>query len=345
VDEKNRNRLILLSLVLVGTILRFHNIASVWFGFDEAETLNLGQAHWFTFERITWVREMNMVGYYALVRLWLNLNPDLSHSTLTFVRTLSALFSIATIPTLYALGKKLFNENVGLLAAGLLAINAFHIKHAQNARSYSLFVFLVTLATLLLVDNITKPHPKWVAYTCIWVFAVYVHVFAFLFLAAHLIVMMYVGLRPRIGQLACLFATIMPMGLWTVFHHRGQPLDWVQPTTVRSVAELFSIFVGNDGFILLFIVVAAVIVAHVLRPREEQTSVKLVLAWAMAPVALAILASFVQPCFVPRFLIPCLPATTLLTAASIERIKALYAVILLALIIFGMLNGAQPIGA
>jgi Dolichyl-phosphate-mannose-protein mannosyltransferase len=159
VDKQNRNRLILLSLVLVGTILRFHDIASAWFGFDEAATLNLGQAHWFTFERIMWVREMNMVGYYALVRLWLNLNPDLSHSTLTFVRTLSALFSIATIPTLYALGKKLFNENVGLLAAGLLAINAFHIKHAQNARSYSLFVFLVTLATLLLVDNIKNPHP------------------------------------------------------------------------------------------------------------------------------------------------------------------------------------------
>ncbi len=341
----------LLPIILVGTALRFYGIQSGWYGFDETVTLNLGQASWWTFQCIMWVREMNMVGYYALVRLWLNLNPDLSHGTMAFVRCLSALFSIATIPILYALGKKLFNENVGLLSAGLLAINQFHIKHGQHARSYSLFVFLVTLATLLLVNNIKSANPKWNAYICLWVLAVYVHVFAFFFLAAHLMWMAYAGLQPKMTQLACLFVGIAPMALWTVTH-RGLPLNAVPPTTARSVAGLFAILVGDDGFFLLFLAVLAVLLPSfvvMIRRTDDKGSnlagIKLLLVWALAPVALAILASFIQPCFLPRYLIPCLPATTLLTAASIERFKIVPAVVLLALIVFGMLMGTQSIGA
>ena len=336
-----RNRLIMLSIILIGTALRFYGIQSGWHGFDEMVTLNLGQADWTTFRRIIWIREMNMVGYYALVRLWLNLDPDVSHSTMTFVRCLSALFSVATIPTLYVLGKKLFNENVGLLAAGLLAINQFHIKYAQNARSYALFVFLVTLATLVLVNNLKTINPRWNGYAGVWILAVYIHVFAFFFLAAHLIWMIYAGLRPKVTQLAWLFGGIMPMALWTLMH-RG--LLGVPPTTVSGVAGLFAILVGDDGPFLLFLAVLAML-PMIVFPAKDGWSVKLLLDWALAPVMLAILASFIQPCFLPRYLIPCLPATTLLTAAGIERLKILPAVVLMALIVFGMLMGTRSIGA
>lgn len=339
IENLNRNRLILLSIILVASALRFYGIhESVYFTFDESLTMSFCEAQWHSFWHIMWTREMNMVAYYLIVRPWISIGRQVA-----FVRGLSALFSIATIPVLYALGRKLFNENVGLLAAGLLTINAFHIKYAQNARSYSMFVFLVTLATLLLVNNIKNENPKWNAYTCVWVLTVYTHVFAFWFLAAHLIVMMCTGLRPKVKQLACLFVGIAPMALWTA-SHRGLPLTWVHPTTGQKVAELFEILAGNDGFFLLFITVVAM-VASVTRPREEQTGVTLLLIWAFAPVVLTILASCIQPCFMPRFLIPCLPATTLLTAASIERFKPLPAVVLLALIVFGMLMGTQPIGA
>ena len=338
-----RDRWILLSLVVLGTVLRLHGIGSLWLGFDENVTLNLGQAAWFTFYRVMQVREMNMVGYYALVRLWLKFDPDPSRNMVTFVRCLSVLFSVATIPTLCALGKKLFNENVGLLAAALLTINAFHIKHAQNARSYSLFVFLVTLATLLLVNNIENPNPKWGAYTCVWVLTAYIHVFAFLFLAAHLIAMIYIGVRPKITQLAWVFAGVAPMALWTATHRSVPTLNWVQPTTAASVADLFAIFVGNDGLFLLGMAVAAIIAAVITQPNKQ--SVRLLVIWALAPVALAIVGSLIQPCFVPRFLIPCLPATTVLVAAGIERLKPLHAAVLLAFIVFGMLMGTQPIGA
>jgi len=210
---------------------------------------------------------------------------------------------------------------------------------------------LVTLATLLLVNNIKSANPKWNAYICLWVLAVYVHVFAFFFLAAHLMWMAYAGLQPKMTQLACLFVGIAPMAMWTVTH-RGLPLNAVPPTTARSVAGLFAILVGDDGFFLLFLAVLAVLLPRfmmMIRKQDDKGSnlagIKLLLVWALAPVALAILASFIQPCFLPRYLIPCLPATTLLIAASIERFKILPAVVLLALIVFGMLMGTQSIGA
>jgi ABC-type Na+ efflux pump permease subunit len=120
---------------------------------------------------------------------------------------------------------------------------------------------------------------------------------------------------------------------------------------VRSVAELYAILVGDDGgFFLLLVAIAAMLPALVGALRSQNT--RLVLVWAIVPAALAIVVSFMQPCFVPRFLIPCLPATTLLTAAGLEKLAIyghryarLAAVVLLALLIFGMLNGVQAIGA
>lgn len=338
----NRRQLILLFLILLGTVWRLYGIASAWNGFDENVTLNLGQADWFTFKRIMLVREMNMVGYYGLVRMWLTLDPDLSRNTLVFVRYLSVIFSIATIPVLYAIGKKLFNENVGLLAAGLLAINQFHVKYAQNARSYSMFVFLVTLATFLLVRNLKSLNPKWTGYVCVSVLAVYSHIFAFFFLLAHLIMIALMGLRPKWIHLVTLSAGILPMALWVSTHHSVPTLNWVRPTTARSVVDALVLFVGSNGVFLLCIVAGAVLVAYTGNPRE---SIKLLSVWAFIPVVLTVLVSFAQPCFSPRFLIPCMPATTLLTAVGIERIKLLYAAVLLALIVFGMAMGTQPIGA
>jgi mannosyltransferase len=332
--------LILLALVALGGVLRFYGIASTWVALDEKATMELCQAPWATFWHAMWVREMNMVGYYALVRLWLLVGWELAYKV-TFVRGLSVLLSLATIPVLYGLGKKLFNEHVGILAAGLLSINAYHIKYAQTARSYSLFIFLVSLATSLLVRNIKNESPKWNAYVCVWVLAVYTHVFAFWFLAAHLILMFYIGLWPKGRHFAGLIVGIIPMALWTATH-RDLPLKWVPPTTIGTVAELFVVLVGDYGFLLLLVVAIALLPAFrdfATLAKEQRLSLDLLLVWAFAPVVLTILASLIQPCFFPRYLIACLPATTLLTAAGIDKYKTLPALLLTALIVFGMLLG------
>ena len=342
----NRNRYLLVCIVLLGSVLRFYGIGSMWFGFDEQVSMVFAQSrHWPSLWRMLWLREMNMVGYYAILRVWLYLDFADCYK-LAFARSLSALFSIASIPVLYAIGKKLFNERAGLLAAGLLAINAFHIKHAQNVRAYSLFAFLTTLAALLFINNLKNENPKWTAYLVLWSVAVYVHVFAFFFLAAHIVLMAYTRTRPSVRQLACLFVAVAPMAVWTATHsasHTG--MLWVPPTTAWSVTEAFTELVGNDGVFLLFIAVGAMLPMLFKFVRKADASVALLLIWVLVPVLLTIAASWHQPCFVPRYLFPCMPALMLLIAASIERQKKLVAAVLLVLIVLGMLNGTRPIGA
>ncbi len=45
---------------------------------------------------------------------------------------------------------------MGLIALVLLSVNAFHIAYAQNARSYSLMVFLIGLSSLFFVRGIER---------------------------------------------------------------------------------------------------------------------------------------------------------------------------------------------
>ena len=52
-----------------------------------------------------------------------------------------ALYGILSLPLIYLLGRRLFDERVGALACFLLALSAFHIQYSQEARYYAPLVF------------------------------------------------------------------------------------------------------------------------------------------------------------------------------------------------------------
>jgi uncharacterized membrane protein len=54
------------------------------------------------------------------------------------------LFGFISIFLIYHLARQLFNRDVGLLSALLMALSLFHIHYSQEARQYA----LVTLLTL-----------------------------------------------------------------------------------------------------------------------------------------------------------------------------------------------------
>jgi uncharacterized membrane protein len=52
-----------------------------------------------------------------------------------------------------------------MLAGLLLPLNAFFIRYAQEARSYSLLVFLTTLSSYFFVRGVERPSWKhWASY-------------------------------------------------------------------------------------------------------------------------------------------------------------------------------------
>src|SRR5260370_29673726 len=136
---------LLILITLVAALLRLHGIASKSFWLDEGISVEIARLPWRQFFYVLRRREINMALYYLLLHFWLALG-----TTEGFIRGLSVLFSVATVPALYALGARLFERVAGLLAAWLLAINAYHIRYAQEASGYALVVCLSTLAARLL---------------------------------------------------------------------------------------------------------------------------------------------------------------------------------------------------
>jgi 4-amino-4-deoxy-L-arabinose transferase-like glycosyltransferase len=69
------------------------------------------------------------------------------------LRLPSVLFSAASIPLVYLLGRRLVSPAAGLLAALLLAVSDLDIASAQSARMYSMFSFFVLLSLVLFHDS------------------------------------------------------------------------------------------------------------------------------------------------------------------------------------------------
>src|SRR5690348_2315070 len=160
---------LLIAVTLVAALLRFYGLGNRGFWLDE--TFSLDPPH---------QTETNMAFYYLLLRLWVKLG-----TSEVFVRTMSVVFSVATVPLLYAVGERLFGRKAGLLAAWLLALNAFHIHYAQEARAYALVVLMGTVATYLLVRNIQQPErATWLLYGAFLALSVYSHLFAVFLVAA-----------------------------------------------------------------------------------------------------------------------------------------------------------------
>jgi uncharacterized membrane protein len=86
------------------------------------------------------------------------LNPPLfytfEHFMLVFghnefaMRFVPAVFGTLTIPLFYLIGKEFCNDTTGIIAAALLTVSSFHVYFSQIARTYTLFLFVFSLALL-----------------------------------------------------------------------------------------------------------------------------------------------------------------------------------------------------
>jgi len=319
-----------LSLItLLAFLLRWHGLAAKSFWLDEAVSVEIARLHWSDFFLILWHREANMAAYYLVLRVWLLLGDSEG-----FVRGLSVLFSAATVPIIYLLGARLFGRTAGLLAAWLLAINAYHVRYAQEARGYAMVVFFAAVATLLLVQNVQEPlGARWGAYTAACVLAVYTHFYGGLVVLAH--VASLAGLRHsdvpwrELRRSLVRFAfLVLPLGA-SVLHIGTSPVNWIPRVQANAVLKFFIALAGNNGARLLVLEAVAVLLAaywawNLWRQGErtlEGWGYALVFAWLLVPVLVVLAASLVRPLFLGRYLNPCLPALILAVTAGIIRLR------------------------
>ena len=106
--------------------------------------------------------------YFALLYLW----RAIAGSSVFSLRILSVLFSLAALAVIAFTAARIYGRLHALLAATLVAVSAFFVIHAQEARPYALLLFLGALLLLLFVRvrerRARRPYPPaaWAFWVC-----------------------------------------------------------------------------------------------------------------------------------------------------------------------------------
>lgn len=156
-----RDNYLLLFIVLLGLALRIYDLGgeSVWF--DEAVSIDVSRLGFV--ELIKWVagpsRETNPPFYYMVLHLWIPVFGDSEF----VARFPSVVFGVLSIVFTYSVGRLLFGGRAGLFAALIMAVSFFHVRYSQEARGYTVMVFLALASYYSLLKMISGWKRRWAA--------------------------------------------------------------------------------------------------------------------------------------------------------------------------------------
>jgi mannosyltransferase len=306
----------------IALILRLHMLGTRSLWVDEGVSVAIARLSWLDFFGILWRREGNMSLYYICLRGWLHFG-----NSEAAIRALSAITSTGAVAAVFFLGKKLFDRYTGAIAALLLAFNAFHIRYAQEARSYAALSLAVILATWCFVSAVeSSSQKKWALYAVVSAAAVYLHFFAVLVVAAHLLSAL-LGKRPvpwrNLAVSTALFAIlVLPVGAFLRANSHNHQLDWVKFPTGAELYGFLVFFTGDGGIVMLCLssaIAGAVVTLLILESRKQNNSAKtfrlgLIALWLFLPPSITLAVSAVKPIFVGRYMAISVPALALVLA-------------------------------
>lgn len=302
---------------------------SLWL--DEVFSVFAAKLDWAHLWSLASTTQANMSFYYVLLHLWINLGDSEF-----VVRCLSLVAAVGTVPVFYLLSRRLFGSTVAAVASFLLAINAFFITSAQEARGYSLVLLLVTISSYEFVRGIEQPSRwSWIVYVLASVLAVYTHLFAVFVPLAHLVSLPF--LKPRrvsVRALVASFGSIgvfaSPLALFVLTRDVGQ-IDWISRPSLTSLVGAFQSLAGRGGRLLLvsyFLICCVAVVAGLRKtsrgtdPADRKWRAAFVLTWLFTPILVSFAFSVaIKPIFLPRYLIVSLPPLVLLAAVGIVNLS------------------------
>ena len=292
--------------------------------------------------------------YYLALKVW----------TLPFgvteisARSLSIVFSLATILLVYQISKLYKDKTVAIAAALLTATAPLLIYYAQEARMYSMQTFLVTLAVFLFAKNIQKE--KFVHWLLFSLALLLVGATDYLPLLIIPVFWLY-GIfnqkkLPWFGKLILShFPLAIGFAVWapTFAHQLSVGLSvqassqaWWQVLGKSNLKELLLVptkfligrlsFTNKFSYALVVVFAAASFGYAILQNAKSVKAVKkdlLFWLWLLVPITLAFLLGFKVSVFSYFRLIFVLPAFYLLIAIGLTKVKeAVFPILFLILI-------------
>lgn len=312
-------------VIVIGALLRFHNLGRESLWFDEA--LSWSQA------------KDGLADLFQRTAEGANYNPPL-HNLVLFVaiklfgdaerslRLPSAIFSVVNMAALYWLGAMTVGRTAGLIGALMLALSPFDIAYSQEARVYTLLSLSATLygATCFYYLNAPSlPRGVWISLSGLAL--VYSHPYGTLYWIAIGVTFAVLFLYPALpvqrgtvlGWVVSNIVIAAGFAPWAMilfeqtherivvsgFGYQLTPLGVIK--TLGAASDKFFIFVAIIGGVLAVI-------------GQLRKDVMLLCAWIVLPAAMGLLLSLsFTPIFIARYLIGSHPALLLITAFGWTR--------------------------
>jgi mannosyltransferase len=309
------------------------------FVLDEEVSLAHAQESWGGVWRVATRLDPNMSLYYAGLKIWTGIFGD----SIVEVRSLSVVAAVLCVPTVYALGVRLFGTYAGLLAALLISTNVFFLEYAQVARSYALLTLLTALSSYFFVAEFERPQiASRVGFVAFSVLAFYAHAFAIWVLLVQLLTL--AAFRGReamsrtwLASFGLIGALLAPMA-YAMQRVGGSGLYWIEDPNLGAIPATYAQLAGNS-FLHLGIVAAACALALRRAAHSKWLAFGLAFtaAWAVLPAIATFAASQIgQPIFIAKYLIVSLPAMVLLAAGAIVNSRPVWAAVVAAFLLIAL---------
>lgn len=277
--------------------------------------------------------------YFYLLHFWM----DIVGAGEFVVRFFSLWFGVALVPVAFRLGTYLKDRTVGWWAAFLVALSPFLVDEAQQARMYTLLLFLATLSMYFLL-RVQKSH-CWrdgVMYVLTATLSFYTH-YSFVYILA----------TQNLFLLLCLVndwrrhrSTRTPLKRWLVSQLSigllytfqipniirqmgiyGNP-GMTPPTLLQYTIEITRAFLLGTKIEMEQMTSAGIWIGMVLlisvigvwRKRQHWSvdrRLGLIVAWLIVPLALYFIVLFKSPQFTPRYAMVCIVPLYLLLVWAI----------------------------
>jgi mannosyltransferase len=308
-------------IIAIAVAARFIGIGhrSIWY--DEGVTLGVLRLPFIEHLRHAWDHELNnQLIYYFLMRPWHALGEAAST-----VRSFSAIFSVGSVALVYCLGRRLFGNKAGLIAALILALHSSAIRYAQEARSYSLTIFLVLLSSLFLARFIDggkyRDLTGWIIASII---SFYSHFFAVLIFEAQIVSLAALGITGLRQRKALIIASCIALVSYSpvVYYTMNVPkqfISWIPELSFSSFYEILLFLAGGSLVLLLAYGTSFLfLINNILRgdvTKMRRWNILLIITWAILPLVTLSVISFRQPILLDRYVIFSVPAWALSAGA------------------------------
>ncbi|MGA7076208.1 MAG: glycosyltransferase family 39 protein, partial [Halobacteriota archaeon] len=341
---------LLLGIVLIGLFLRVCQLGTANIYNDEAITIYISKFSLPQLLPAASQLDMNPPLYHFILHYWVALFGDSEFA----VRFLSVVFGVLAIPMTFVVGRQLFDDEVGLLGALILALSQFNIQQSQEVRMYSLMLLLALLSMYFFLQLLRKSGLAIAAgYVLVTTLLLYTHIYGFFVILAqdiYLVALLLLLGEKTLRLKQWIVLQVIAIGLFALWlpeltshlstAERG---FWLAVPTLGDLITTFNQLCGGMHILFIFLVLSVLALFRYTKTTGSMdwksplkalrdyswnvqvtniTSVTLLVVLLLTPIVVPfVISHLTTPIYVIKYTIAASVALYLLAASGIRNIN------------------------